>query len=196
MRRPVESGRRVVWKCVGPIIKRDLIYVRFTIEADIHELQWNARYGMSALLLKADIERFRTSRLIRSPRWREALEPDREFAVLSGLLGIALQLDFDRHRLFALLTIDLQSSAERSIRPPHSEHGMTSLRTMRSIGSGLSSLQSGHGTLMMVAATSGFMAASSFDQVTREIAIARSVEWYRQIGSETYTEKRLSFLKY
>jgi hypothetical protein len=44
---------------------------------------------------------------------------------------------------------------------------------MRSIGSGLSSPQSGHGTSMMVMVMSGFMAASSIDQVTSEITIAR-----------------------
>ena len=69
----------------------------------------------------------------------------------------ALYPAFDCQRPFALLTIDLQSSAERSIRPAHSEHGMTSLFTMRSIGSGLSSPQSGHGTLIPVLAAGVFL---------------------------------------
>ena len=81
--------------------------------------------------------------------------------------------------------IGLQSSAERSISPAHSEHGMTSLFTMRSVGSGLSSPQSGHGTLMMVMATSGFMAVFLIDQVTCEITIARIIERHTQIGPET-----------
>ena len=46
-----------------------------------------------------------------------------------------------------------------------------------------------HGTLMMVMATSGFMAATSFDQVTRELAIARGVERHRQIVPEICAQK-------
>ena len=45
--------------------------------------------------------------------------------------------------------------------------------------------KSGHGTLMVVMVTSGFMAASSIDQVTSEITIARVIERHTQIGFET-----------